>query len=118
MVAAHVRATCPGVEWVGSDAVLGPYDYLGIFHAPDLDTASKVSAVVRIYGHAQTETWPATEWDHFKQVVRGLGEKRSRERGPEVWRGRVARPDYLVNASSCIRSERGLREVRSGRSAA
>jgi uncharacterized protein with GYD domain len=74
-VAAHVKATCPHVEWVGSYAVLGPYDYLDIFRAPDLDTASKVSAVVRTYGHAQTETWAATEWDHFKEVVRSLSEK-------------------------------------------
>jgi uncharacterized protein with GYD domain len=74
-VSAHVKASCPGVEWVGSYAVLGPYDYIDIFRAPDLDTASKVSAVVRTYGHAQTETWAATEWDHFKEVVRTLGEK-------------------------------------------
>jgi uncharacterized protein with GYD domain len=74
-VAAHVRASCPGVEWVGSYAVLGPYDYLVIFRAPDLNAASKVSAVVRTHGHAETETWSATEWDHFKQVVRGLREK-------------------------------------------
>lgn len=79
-VAAHVHESCPGVEWVGSYAVLGPYDYLDIFHAPDLDTASKVSAVVRTYGHAQTETWPATEWDHFKEIVRALGEKVPRQR--------------------------------------
>jgi uncharacterized protein with GYD domain len=74
-VAAHVRASCPGVEWVGSYAVLGPYDYVDIFRAPDLDTASKVSTVVRTYGHAQTETWAATEWDHFKEVVRSLREE-------------------------------------------
>jgi uncharacterized protein with GYD domain len=74
-VADHVRAPCPDVKWVGSYAVLGPYEYVDIFQAPDLDTASKVSAVVRTYGHAQTETWPATEWDHFKEVIRTLGEK-------------------------------------------
>lgn len=74
-VSEHIRATCPRVEWVSSYAVMGPYDYVDIFHAPDLDTASKVSAVVRTYGHAQTETWAATEWEHFKEVVRSLGEK-------------------------------------------
>jgi hypothetical protein len=34
-----------------------------------------VSAIVRTYGHAQTETWAATEWDHFKEVVRSVEEK-------------------------------------------
>ncbi|HQT80214.1 MAG TPA: GYD domain-containing protein [Rhodopila sp.] len=74
-VAEHVRVSCPQVEWVGSYAVLGPYDYVDIFRAPDLDTASKVSTIVRTYGHAQTETWAASEWKHFKEVVRSLGEK-------------------------------------------
>ena len=80
-VADHVRAACPGVEWVGSYAVLGPYDYVDIFRAPDIDTASKVSTVVRSYGHARTETWAATEWDHFKELIRTLGEKTPPARG-------------------------------------
>lgn len=68
----HIRETCRGVEWVGSYAVLGPCDYLDIFKAPDLDTASKVSALVRTYGHAQTEIWGVTEWSHFKEIVRSI----------------------------------------------
>lgn len=68
----HIRDTCKGVEWLGSYAVLGPCDYLDIFKAPDLDTASKVSTLVRTYGHAQTEIWAATEWAHFKEVVRSI----------------------------------------------
>ena len=51
----HVRDACPHGEWIGSYAVLGPYDYVDIFRAPNLDTATKVSAIVRTYGHAQTE---------------------------------------------------------------
>ncbi len=74
-VAEHVRAACPHVEWVGSYAVLGPYDYVDVFGAPNLDTATKVSTIVRTYGHAQTETWAATEWDHFKEVVRSVEER-------------------------------------------
>ena len=73
-VAEQIRASCPQVEWIGSYATFGPYDYVDLFRAPDLDTASKVSTVVRTYGHAQTETWAATEWDHFKEVIRSLGE--------------------------------------------
>ncbi len=69
----QIRETCKDVEWIGSYAILGPCDYLDIFKAPDLDTASKVSTVVRTYGHAQTEIWAATEWRHFKEVVRSIG---------------------------------------------
>lgn len=69
----HIRAACPKVEWVASYAVVGPWDYLDIFKAPDVDSGSKVSALVRTYGHAHTELWPLTEWSHFKDVVRSLG---------------------------------------------
>lgn len=68
----RIHAECPEVEWIKSLAVLGPYDYLDIFQAPDNDTAVKVATIIRTFGHAQTETWPATDWDRFKELVRYL----------------------------------------------
>ena len=72
----HIRAECPEVEWVNNCAVFGPYDYLDIFHAPDVETAAKVATLVRIHGKAQTETWAAVEWDRFKELVRELAQER------------------------------------------
>lgn len=74
----HIRADCPAVEWVGSYAVLGPCDYVDIFTAPDCDAAAKISAIVRSYGHANTEIWAAAEWEHFKEVIRGLSAAEAR----------------------------------------
>lgn len=68
----RVRQECPSVEWVSSYAILGPCDYLDIFKASDIETAAKVSALIRTFGHAQTEVWTATEWDRFKEIVRTL----------------------------------------------
>ena len=68
----RVREQCPEVEWLSSYAVLGPYDYLDIFVASDIETAAKVSTLIRTFGHAQTEIWSATEWDRFKEIVRTL----------------------------------------------
>ncbi len=67
-----VDAECPDVEWVASYATLGPYDYLDVFRAPDVATATKVAALVRMTGHASTEVWAATEWDRFRQMVATL----------------------------------------------
>jgi len=68
----HVE--CPEAKWIASYAVLGPCDYLDLFEAPDNEAASKVSVVVRSFGHATTEIWPATPWERFLQVVRSASD--------------------------------------------
>lgn len=67
-----VRDQCPEVEWIKSLAILGPVDYLDLFEAPDIETAQKVSALIRTYGHAHTEVWTGTDWDRFKQLIGAL----------------------------------------------
>jgi uncharacterized protein with GYD domain len=68
----RVRDECAGVEWLGNYATLGPYDYVDVFRANDIETAYKISTLVRTFGHAQTELWTATEWNRFKEIVRTL----------------------------------------------
>jgi len=68
----RIHAECPEIEWLNNCAVFGPYDYLDIFRAPDVETAAKVATLIRVHGKAQTETWAAIEWDRFKELVRGL----------------------------------------------
>jgi uncharacterized protein with GYD domain len=69
VVADHVRRDCPQVKWVANYAILGPYDYLDIFEAPDETTAAKVVMIIRSYGHGQTETWTAMPWERFEIVL-------------------------------------------------
>ena len=68
----RIRSECPEVKWINNYAILGSWDYLDIFEAPDIETATKVSTLVRTFGHAHTEVWAATEWPRFKEIIRDL----------------------------------------------
>ncbi|RKZ07981.1 GYD family protein, partial [bacterium] len=39
----RVQEKCPEVKWAAHYAVLGPYDFMDIYDAPDAETAQKVS---------------------------------------------------------------------------
>ncbi|WP_296225787.1 GYD domain-containing protein [Ralstonia sp. UBA689] len=68
----EIEKACPGIEWKHSYALLGPYDYLDVFSAPDLETAFKVSTIMRTLGRSHSEVWPATDWKSFKSVIASI----------------------------------------------
>lgn len=71
-VGEHIKRECPGVHWERSLAVLGATDYVDIFSAPDNVAAAKVATIVRSFGHATTEVWPAMDWRDFKKLLHEL----------------------------------------------
>lgn len=68
----HIEQECPDVKWLQSYALMGPYDYLDIFTAPDANAALKVSAIIRTFGRAHSEVWGATDWNSFKAIIQSL----------------------------------------------
>lgn len=60
-----VAQACPGIRWIAHYALLGQFDFMDIYEAPDLETAFKVSLLSRERGAVSAESWPATPYADF-----------------------------------------------------
>lgn len=60
-----VRERCPEVRFMAHYAILGPYDFMDIYEAPDIETAHRVSLISRAEGALSAESWPALPYDDF-----------------------------------------------------
>jgi uncharacterized protein with GYD domain len=60
-----VEQACPGIRWIAHYALLGPYDFMDIYEAADVETAFKVSLLSRERGAVSAESWPATAYADF-----------------------------------------------------
>lgn len=67
-----VNEKCPGVRWIAHYALLGRYDFMDLYEAPDVETAHKVSALSREGGAAEAESWPALPYDRYLGLVEDL----------------------------------------------
>jgi uncharacterized protein with GYD domain len=64
-----IKTTCPQVRWVAHYALLGPYDFMDIYEAPDAETAHKVSLISRSEGALSAESWQALPYERFLEVL-------------------------------------------------
>ncbi len=60
-----VRERCPDVRFIAHYAILGPYDFMDIYDAPDVETAQRVSLISRAEGALCAESWQALPYDEF-----------------------------------------------------
>ncbi len=65
----QAEAVCPGIHWVAHYALLGPYDFMDIYEAPDQETAFRVSLLSRERGALSAESWPALSYDTFLAIA-------------------------------------------------
>jgi uncharacterized protein with GYD domain len=64
-----VRASCPDVKWIAHYALLGPYDFMDLYEAPDIETAHRVSVISRSEGAVSAESWQALPYDRFLEIL-------------------------------------------------
>jgi uncharacterized protein with GYD domain len=69
----RVDSLCPDVRWLAHYSLLGPYDYIDIYEAPDQQTAFKVSLLSRQAGALAAESWPALEYEKHLAILEDLG---------------------------------------------
>jgi uncharacterized protein with GYD domain len=71
----QVKKKCPEVKFVAHYALLGPYDFLDIYEAPDEETAAKVSMISMSNGAFQAESLIAIPYKHFLELTKEVEEK-------------------------------------------
>jgi uncharacterized protein with GYD domain len=64
-VADKIRKECKGVVWKQSYALMGRFDVVDIVEASNPREVERAALIIRAYGHATTETMPATPWNTF-----------------------------------------------------
>jgi uncharacterized protein with GYD domain len=64
-----VEEKCPSVKWTAHYALLGPYDFMDIFEAPDAETAAKVSLISLSQGAVKAESWTAIPYARFLELA-------------------------------------------------
>ena len=65
----QVKEKCPEVNFVAHYALLGPYDYLDIYEAPNEEIAAKVSLISLQTGAFQAESWVAIPYKRFIELT-------------------------------------------------
>jgi len=68
----QVREKCPEVRFVSHYALLGPYDFLDIYEAPDEETAAKVSMISSSNGALSAESWAAIPYKRFLELTQEI----------------------------------------------
>ena len=65
----QVKEKCPDVKFIAHYALLGPYDFLDIYEAPDEETAAKVSLISLKSGAFTAESWVAIPYKRFVELA-------------------------------------------------
>ena len=65
----QVKEKCPEVKFIEHYALLGPFDFLDIYEAPDEETAAKVSMISLSNGALEAQSLIAIPYKKFLDLV-------------------------------------------------
>jgi uncharacterized protein with GYD domain len=63
-----VEHLVPGLRWQAHFALLGAYDFMDIYDAPNDAAAFQVSLLSRAEGASSAESWPAMRYEAFLEL--------------------------------------------------
>jgi uncharacterized protein with GYD domain len=67
-----VKEQCPEVKRIASYALLGSYDFMHIFEAPDAVNAAKVALLANEFGAGSTQTLTAIPFSEFSKLLKEI----------------------------------------------
>jgi len=65
----QVKEKCPEVKFLTHYALLGEYDFLDIYEAPDEETAAKVSMISLLNGALHAQSLTAIPYKRFLKLI-------------------------------------------------
>jgi len=68
----QVKEKCPEVKFIAHYALLGQFDFLDIYEAPDEETAAKVSMISLANGAFEAQSWAAIPYQRFLELTREI----------------------------------------------
>jgi uncharacterized protein with GYD domain len=68
----QVKKKCPEVKFIAHYALLGHYDFLDIYEAPDEETAAKVSLISLSNGALQCESLIAIPYKKYIELTKEI----------------------------------------------
>ncbi len=66
----EVHKKCPEVKFVGHYGLLGTYDFMDIYEAPNEEIAAKVSMISRANGAIMAESWTAIPYKRIVELAK------------------------------------------------
>ena len=66
----QVKDKCPEVKFLSHYALLGQYDFLDIYEAPNVEVATKVSIISQANGAFQAHSLPAIPYKRFLELTK------------------------------------------------